>query len=934
MAFFSGLAATAGWLWAGLGGALVRAAIGVGLSLLGNQLSKKKQSKTQTYENGVKGTLQGGGDIARSFIMGRTVTAGSLIYANTWGGDKETPNAFLTQVIAISDMPVQGITAMWVDGNPVTIDNDSTYLGFGHPIKEYNNKLWIHFHDGNQTVANSMLTGVIGSFNNRSYANSRIGRGMAYVVITAQADAKIFSGTPSFKFEVEGLKLYDPSKDSSIGGNGSHRLADQSTWGGDGDHLPAVQIYNLLLGIYRKNSLNQKKWFYGFQNMSQVRLPNDNWIKAVNFCREQVQGPSGLEPRFLSGLEVSVDAENLETLDALRAACNADLIDTGGQYRIVFAEPDTPVMAFTDGDIISDDAQQYIPFHSIDSSINGITASYPEPEEGWNSKVATPVYSDIFEDQDGGRRLLSDIKLTAVYRWSQVQRLMQSSLKAARRERKHVLTLPYKYSTIECGDIIVWTSKRNFYSNKQFRVDDIVRQIGQNITITISEVDPNDFAIPDNYVQPTFTPTLSPRPVAQPIVGWYAEPSEILDNSNNARRPAIKLHWDGNQVDIWGIQYEVVLTVNSTPVASGRIDEYEVGVALIAHQAILPNTTYYVRGRYIGSPNRDTLWSEWLVVKTANIRLSDLDVYFGIDIAEINKKIDGQLKWLADGQEYIYQNIERMDKLVADMVTDQYSQVQVLKREINSTVGNVRAGYREEISVVANQMQAVALKTEELSASVANVDAKFTERTIALANDVEAWANRTTTIESKINDPGTGLQANATAISSVDTKVTNVDGRLTAVSNRVDTTQAQVGNVSANGLFRVTTEVNNVGGSSRIGLSAAVTTGSVTKKSALFITADSNDVSYIQAVADRFILTSEGYSEFPFIFAEGKLRLNAADIGRVQAGEININNRFSVSRSGEVIIRSSENGARLVMNNSQVLVYDGNNTLRVQLGLW
>lgn len=38
--------------------------------------------------------------------------------------------------------------------------------------------------------------------------------------------------------------------------------------------------------------------------------------------------------------------------------------------------------------------------------------------------------------------------------------------------------------------------------------------------------------------------------------------------------------------------------------------------------------------------------------------------------------------------------------------------------------------------------------------------------------------------------------------------------------------------------------------------------------------------------------------------------------------------------SGQLNIQSAASGARLVINNSQVLVYDGNNTLRVRLGIW
>ena len=76
----------------------LKAVAGLGLSLLAQSLAGKPKDPTFS----INGTLQGGGDVARSFIMGRTATAGSLVFVNTWGQDGDTPNAYLTQVIALS----------------------------------------------------------------------------------------------------------------------------------------------------------------------------------------------------------------------------------------------------------------------------------------------------------------------------------------------------------------------------------------------------------------------------------------------------------------------------------------------------------------------------------------------------------------------------------------------------------------------------------------------------------------------------------------------------------------------------------------------------------------------------------------------------------------------------------------------------------------
>jgi hypothetical protein len=57
------------------------------------------------------------------------------------------------------------------------------------------------------------------------------GLGMTYAAVTANFNATIFpNGLPPISFVVHGMKCYDPRKDTTNGGSGSHRYATQSTW--------------------------------------------------------------------------------------------------------------------------------------------------------------------------------------------------------------------------------------------------------------------------------------------------------------------------------------------------------------------------------------------------------------------------------------------------------------------------------------------------------------------------------------------------------------------------------------------------------------------------------------------------------------------------------------------------------------------------------
>lgn len=58
----------------------------------------------------------------------------------------------------------------------------------------------------------------------------------------------------------------------------------------------------------------------------------------------------------------------------------------------------------------------------------------------------------------------------------------------------------------------------------------------------------------------------------------------------------------------------------------------------------------------------------------------------------------------------------------------------------------------------------------------------------------------------------------------------------------------------------------------------------------------------------------------------------SADMGSINAGSLNINNKFIVDPSGSTTIQSGTSGARLVMQNNVIKVYDASGVLRVKIG--
>jgi len=891
-----------------VGSFLLKTAVGVGVSLLAQSLAGKPKDPTFS----INGTLQGGGDISRSFILGRTATAGSLVFVNTWGQDGDTPNAYLTQVIAVSDMPVRGVVEFWANGERMTL---GALTERGYAINEYPDSLWFKFYDGTQTTADSFLFTSV-SNGNRWWNPDRIGRGVAYAIVTARVSKNMFSGVPSFKFVLEGMRLYDPSRDSTVGGVGGQRYADPATWGGDGDFLPAVQIYNLLRGI----SYNGQ-WFYGLQNMAASRLPALAWIAQIEKHRAGTLESTGWVNTYRSGGEVQVEAPLTSAVEALLTACQGKISEVGGVYYLHSGAPDAPVIAFTDDDILSTEEQEFTPFLGLADTINGVSANYPSPQDGWVSKTAPPLYRTDLEAIDGNRRLMADVDLNFVPYAEQVQRLMRSALEEARRFRRHTIVLPPKFWAYATpGTVFSWTSERNGYIAKLMRLDGVADRANLDVMVDITEVDPADY---DWNTNADFKPPVDGqlgviRPTPQPIVDWFAEPATIKDAAGDDRRPAIRLTWDntdGRLDDVIGIEYEVRLQATLEKVSEGRTDQPQVGSMLIS-QSLLPNQSYVVRGRYIPGGDRPVLWSGFIPVITPNILLSDKDVFIDVDLSGV----DEQLSWLYDNARSAKDRIQALiaSQLELPVVAMEHSES--IRRSLSLALGNARADYNEKIEIAVSETAAVGTKLEELTVSVGQDVASLTTQIQVAVDGTQAVATRVDSLEVIFNGSIASLtsqiivvadanQALAGRVDEIEVEfgaataglsndILVVANATSALATRTDTLTAALGGNSAQVRVKWEASAGPTGYDARFGIVTVVNDGS-TRAASFMMDAPSNSSlpTRILMQADQILMygTDPSSLKRPFVFQGGVLYLDDVRVNSLSAlsgelGNVNIEN--------------------------------------------
>ena len=568
-----------------------------------------KTSQTQT-----------GGTNPCQFILGRYATAGSAAApAMSHGTAGKTPNAYLTYVLEVSDAPVTALDGLIIDGTKVTIGT-TPHADYGLPILgDFTDRAWIRFHTGSQTTADPMLLARYADYPDRPWQADMIGRGLAYAILTFRYDREVYDSLPTVRFVVDGLKLYDPRKDTSVGGSGAQRWATPSTWGFTRN--PIVMVYNILRGITLPDG---HRWG---GDCAAEDLPLGNWLAAMNLCDTEVTlAKGGTVPRYTAGFEVAVDDEPAAVIEELLKACHGQLVDMGGIWKVRAGGLGLPVYFFTDDDIIATRPEEFDPFPGLGETFNAISATYPEPASLWESREAPPRYNATWEAEDGHRRLVAALALPAVTHPRQVQHLMQAAIRDHRRMRRHNLTLTPAAAMLEPLDVISWTSARNGYVAKSFEVAEVAEDLRSCLPqIAIREVDPGDYDWqPADELPDPVTETGLVRPVAQAVPGFSAYGISLTDANGVARRPAIQLIWDGADLDdVEALEWELRCAGTTDLVAQGSTANVEAGRLRVAG-GILPATAYQARARLV--VRRKRAWTAWISATTPDTRAGTEDI--------------------------------------------------------------------------------------------------------------------------------------------------------------------------------------------------------------------------------------------------------------------------------------------------------------------
>lgn len=835
---------------------LLKGVLYVALSIGASLLQKALMRKPSLEVGGSNLEIQMGDDLPAGFPVGKCATGGKRKYTGVWGKEGNTHNAYLVDVIEFSSLPTSGNPSFWAGDQKLSVlTNEPHEDGRGFPVLEYRKDgkdyMWVKWYLGDQTTADPYLVDKF-AVGERPWGNNFIGLGTSYAIFTCRYHDEVYtSGLPEWLIEPASIPLYDPRKDSTVGGNGSQRFSDPSTW--EPSDNPMVIIYNIVRGIYYKD-----QWMYGGQNVGIHRWPLANAFAAMNACDQIVDN----EKAYRAGCFVDVDINPLDLIDDLLQGCNGRMAENGGFFKAVVGAGGAQVMSFNDSSVIITKGQSYLPFPTLDETYNGIAATYPEPLERWSVKDAPSRYMPDLEALDGGRRLATEIEFPTVPFPNQIQRLMLSLIQDYRRFRIHQFWLPPQAYVLEPNDIVAYTSAKNGYVNKKFMVIDIEGHSSMCQLVTLREIDPSDYDwSPSDHLDTEFGWVGEITVPPQRIVGWTVVPTAVVDEDGDKRRPALQISCAPDIDGVTHIHVQVRAAHLNQLILDSDSIVYEEPYTWLIVAGINANQWYDVRARYVSSLNDNQQWTDWFRVQAENILLGPKDVY-PVDVDEVIKEVGDSIHWLSESNRYVQEELDRIGAWASEQEAGNFTERQVLRNEIKLTNDNTTARFNEIIEIAVGPNSAIVTRIEDLE--------------VRIENDI------------------------AQAVDLLQTKITDVDGRVTANATSITSLQTEVNNVASSVTLRGEAESSPGGGWARWGAQVKTGSGNTWSSAAFYI--DTNGaLSRFVVAADQFLVTdATGQSRQPLLFTNGELYVTNARLATLKFDQLESNN-------GKLIIRGYGN---------------------------
>ena len=357
-------------------------------------------------------------------VYGAVRKGGIRTYVEATG----TENKFLHMILVLAGHELEAIDDIYLDDEIATVDA-SGFVTSG----DWNSKVRIKKHRGNETVADSLLL----SESNQITANF-VGNGIAYLYIRLEYDQDAFAnGVPLITAKVRGRKVYDPrSASTAYTANAALVVRDYIT-----------------AGFGLADSAVDDLAFAASANVSDEAIALEG---------------GGTEPRYEINGVVSSDMSPRTIVSRMMSSCGGTLFWGQGKFQLHVGYYSNPVKTFT-----LDDLRGAI---SLDTRVgardnfNRVVGTFADVEVDYITSDFPPIESSVFLAEDNGVENTLDMQLPLTTSGSAAQRLAKMTLFRAREQMTLSAEFGLEAFGVQVGDVVAFTNERYGWTAKEFEV--------------------------------------------------------------------------------------------------------------------------------------------------------------------------------------------------------------------------------------------------------------------------------------------------------------------------------------------------------------------------------------------------------------------------------------------------------------------------------
>lgn len=312
------------------------------------------------------------------------------------------------------------------------------------------------------------------------WTSAHLLRGCAYVVLTLDLEQQRFqAGPPGITARIRGRRVYDPRKDSTRGGAGTHRLADPSTW--QWTNNPALCVRDWLCAPwgYECDPIEDidEAYTIAAANACEVVIPIGQ-IPASGSEREETTGPM-----YTCNGVLTTDGSREAQLEELCESMVGDAV-YGAKWMIIAGAWTAPVAALTDADLHGQ-IEIVQAGASMEELFNGIRGTYIPA--GKAQPIDFEPYSNPTFVASDGRPLWTNAELGFVNDKQRCKIIARILTERARSSQ--VIKYPAKLPAwrLRVGERVTVSSDEYGFPAKPYRVTDWQFGLDAPVTLLLEE---------------------------------------------------------------------------------------------------------------------------------------------------------------------------------------------------------------------------------------------------------------------------------------------------------------------------------------------------------------------------------------------------------------------------------------------------------------